>query len=126
MPELSTKALELRDFDNRGRTTGTLTIRHFTPGQRAWRAGKLFAIFFALALFSVFIPVLHFVLVPAFCLIATACAMFYAMQDRAVEIAEGICPYCGKTTLLPKAQFEGEFRDSCQQCFQLMVIKPIS
>lgn len=117
----TTQLISLRDFDNKKTTQGTLTIKYFTLTQRVTRAVKFFVIFFGLALFSALIPVLHFVLVPAFCLAAVGSAGALFMQKDQIDIATGICPYCDKETKLPKAKLAGEFRDTCEHCLQLVV-----
>lgn len=122
MSTLSNRSLVLRDFDSKQSTVGSITFRHFTLSERILRAAKFFFLFLVLAFLSVFVPILHFVLVPAFSFAAVGSAMAYFVQTDEVEEASGICPYCKKTTKLSRAKSEGEFRDSCAECLQLIVV----
>lgn len=63
---------------------------------------KKFGLFFGLALASVFIPVLHFVLVPAF-LIISAVSFFYGyrVEFQVSEPSAFNCFECSKELVLP-------------------------
>lgn len=122
MPLQSVRAIQLMDFDKKVATAGQLTFLYFTTLERTLRAAKFFAIFLGLAFASVFVPALHFVLVPLFSLAAVACAAVYFLQKQEVAKAQGPCPYCSKPTLLKRANMDLEFRDSCEHCLQLIMV----
>lgn len=123
MATFSTQNLRMIDFDGKAEHSGQLTIRHLSKTDRTFRALKFFGIFLALAFVSVFIPVLHFVLVPAFSLSAVGSAVMLFLQAEEVAEAKGTCPYCGKETALKRAMIAKEFRDSCEHCLQLITAK---
>jgi len=81
-------------------TTATVTIQSFDRPERMRRALKGLGKFWAFAVGSVFIPVAHFLLVPAFALFG-AYTFFERLGARqVVTTAEGTCPDCGRTQQL--------------------------
>jgi hypothetical protein len=112
--------IRLIDFDEKCSTDGCIESYEFSRRERALRAAKFFAVFFALALFSVIIPILHFILVPLFSLAAPATAVLTYLQKQEIEKAEGLCPYCSQSTKLPRAQLILPFTDSCDHCRQVI------
>ena len=81
-------------------TTATVTIQSFDRPERMRRALKGLGKFWAFAVGSVFIPVAHFLLVPAFGLFG-AYTFFERLGARqVVTTAEGTCPDCGRTQQL--------------------------
>ena len=81
-------------------TTATLTIQSFDRPERMRRALKGLGKFWAFAVGSVFIPVAHFLLVPAFAVFG-AYTFFERLGARQiVTTAEGTCPDCGRTQQL--------------------------
>ena len=114
--------LNLADFDAKAVTVGKIQLRHYSTGERIFRAAKFFFLFALLAVASAFIPILHFLLVPLFSFIAVGAAAAMVLQTTEVAEALGPCPYCGQTTVLKRALVQGEFRDSCEHCRQLIMV----
>jgi len=120
MATFSEHNIFLADFDQKVRVTGRLKVRHFSIRERMTRAAMYFAVLVVLAVASVIIPILHFILVPAFSFAAVASAAMMFLQTEEVTEAKGVCPYCGKETALKRAMIAKEFRDSCEHCLQLI------
>jgi len=77
---------------------------------------KKFALFFGLAVVSVFIPVLHFVLVPAFLIVAAA-SFFYGYKVE-FQISNPVlctCLVCSRPITLPLLVGSNR-RVSCSAC----------
>lgn len=55
-----------------------------------------------MALAALFVPVAHFILVPAFALAGVAVAIVRAREDRRLVKVRGVCPRCGV-----RQEFEG-------------------
>jgi hypothetical protein len=76
-------------------TSGSVTIHTFDREQRMRRALAGVGKWWAVALFSVFIPVAHFILVPSFLVYG---AWQFFQRAGTVELAtdaRGTCPDCG-------------------------------
>jgi len=76
-------------------TPGTATIVEQTPGERTLRVLSGVGMFWALALGGLFIPVAHFVLVPAFLIAGIVMGIKRSHEDRRLLGISGTCPRCG-------------------------------
>jgi hypothetical protein len=72
-----------------------VTVTRPSPGGRFKRAAKAAAVFWAFAFGCVFIPGLHFVLVPSFLVIGVAAGLRHARDTEVVSRVRGACPRCG-------------------------------
>jgi hypothetical protein len=73
----------------------TVSIVRPSPGQRVARALKAGGAFWAAAAGCVFLPGLHFVLVPGFLLIGVAVGLGRLRDQEIVSRVRGACPRCG-------------------------------
>jgi hypothetical protein len=73
----------------------SVTVAHPSPGQRAVRGLKAGGIFWAVAAGCVFLPGLHFVLVPGFLLIGVVVGFRHLRDQEIVSRVHGACPRCG-------------------------------
>ena len=98
-------------------TRGSVTIQTFDREQRLRRAFGGLGKWWAVALFSVFIPVAHFVLVPSF--LAYGAWQFFQRWGT-VELAtdaRGTCPDCGTEQVLELApRWRAPQPVTCGQC----------
>lgn len=104
-------------------TKGRAQCRDFSTAERAQRALKLGGILWLLAVIAVFVPILHFVLVPLL-LIAGLVFGFSAWMDRG-EILHGEfpCPVCGKTNVLAKQSASFPKTILCSHCYFTLQLK---
>lgn len=72
-----------------------VTVTRPSPGQRLARAARGAGIFWAVAAGCVFLPVLHFVLVPTFLLVGGVAGMRHLRDMEVVARVHGACPRCG-------------------------------
>jgi hypothetical protein len=72
-----------------------VTVTRQSPGHRLGRAVKGGAVFWAVAAGCVFLPGLHFVLVPAFLVIGIAVGLRNLRDVEIVSRVHGACPRCG-------------------------------
>jgi hypothetical protein len=105
-------------------TQGQAQLESLSTGARVARASKRAAIFWAIALVCVLIPMLHFVLVPAFLLIGIIMFAKTMSQAQLIWNADGECPACHA-----KTHFDGpinavESKEICPSCRTLLKIKP--
>ncbi len=98
-------------------TQGFVERREYPTSERLRRMFKVGGLLFAAAFAAVFIPILHFVLVPVLLL----CAMIFGVAtwlDKA-EILRGEfpCPQCQKLNTLPRASESFPQTSRCQHCY---------
>ena len=88
-----------------------------TIKERFALARKRFFIFFGMAIVSVFIPVAHFVLVPAFLLISIVVGIkSYGIRYRLELSPPPVCLQCNEP-LKPTYFLGEELRIKCEKCF---------
>ncbi|MBI5170884.1 MAG: hypothetical protein HZA61_15450 [Candidatus Eisenbacteria bacterium] len=73
----------------------TLRVRDWSPPERSSRAVRALATCWGLAVLAVFLPVLHFVLVPSLLVAGPVVALSRLREHRTVRGASGTCPACG-------------------------------
>ena len=71
-----------------------VTVARLTPGQRLARGLRGAGIFWAIACACIFIPGLHFVLVPSFLLIGIVILLIRLRDAETVVRVHGVCPRC--------------------------------
>ena len=72
-----------------------VTVVRPSPGKRLTRALKAGGLFWAIAAGCVFIPGLHFVLVPGFFVIGVVTGLRHLRDQEIVSGVRGACPRCG-------------------------------
>ncbi|MFV2055783.1 MAG: hypothetical protein ACC707_04910 [Thiohalomonadales bacterium] len=96
-------AIHFRSNKDGKATDAELTTSHYDDKDRVKRALQRLGLFLLLAVVTAFIPLAHFVLVPA-SLIAAFYLAYEAYKAKAInEFAEGECPTCGEQI---KVKFE--------------------
>jgi len=107
----------------------TLAVFGATPGpavaivqrrglaSRLGRAGLGLAIAWLLAFPAIFLPVLHFVLVPGFIIGGIVLAILRLREDRTLARVKGTCPRCGaQLDATPGGRFRSPRSVQCLQC----------
>ena len=79
-----------------------VTVTRALPGQRFARAARAAGIFWAVAGGCVFLPGLHFVLVPTFLIVGVAAELRHLRDMEVVSRVHGACPRCER-----EQDFEG-------------------
>ena len=114
---ISTRTCRLSGYHPQA-TAAVLEVDELNPGRRIGRALKGFAIWFAAGAVCVFVPIAHFVLVPA-CLIGAFVVLALRLRTRAIVVgAHGSCPDCGaEQDLDVLGPWRGETRPvACRAC----------
>lgn len=107
-------------------STLEIEVHRFTTSERLKKTCKWFGIFLGTGLASALIPVVHFVAVPTFALLALGSLVVVPMNKHKICSAQTLCPYCGKETKLNRVRLDAPFRDSCEHCRQLLYVNPDS
>lgn len=94
-----------------------LTVKEWSSGERLKRALKLLAKSWGVALAAVFIPLLHFFLVPLFVLGGLIGAALVYGAEKSLEKGEGTCPSCGAPVSVAKRwNLVFPFAFHCENC----------
>ena len=92
-------------------------VRHRGVASRLGRAGLGLGIAWLLAFPAIFLPVLHFVLVPGFLVGGIVVAVYRLREDRTLARVEGTCPRCRATLdVTPGGRFRLPRTVQCPQC----------
>ena len=91
----STETTEIQLQDNEGNASlGNMRTTRYSSGDRMTRAAIRLGACWAAAGVTLFIPLVHFVLVPGFLLAGPIMAVSAYRSELARELARGICPVC--------------------------------
>ena len=71
-----------------------VTVARLTPGQRLARGFRGAGTFWAIAGACIFVPGLHFILVPSFLLIGIVTGLIRLRDAETVVRVHGVCPRC--------------------------------
>ncbi|MGH2626315.1 MAG: hypothetical protein ACRDHY_06640, partial [Anaerolineales bacterium] len=95
----------------------TAIVVEQSPTERFGRVVSGLVRCWGLALVSLFIPVAHFILVPAFAVAGVVVAVKRAREDRRLVLLRGACPRCGtEQELKPGGRFAGRRGIVCPKC----------
>jgi hypothetical protein len=97
-------------------TSGQVEQLSWDKAQRTRRALKALGICWGIALCTVLIPILHFILVPLFLISGPIVFFWVASQERMITGGKGICPECGKAIDLMKSPPRWPLSDLCSHC----------
>lgn len=73
-----------------------IPFTYFQTNERLKRSLKTFGVFFGLAIAAVFIPVLHFFLVPLFLLLSIVFSILKYKEVGMIDLSRFNCPSCHK------------------------------
>jgi hypothetical protein len=98
------------------KTAGEVTIQEWDPKGRTKRALKTLGIFWGLAIAAVFLPLVHFVLVPLLVLTGPFVAAFVYTRETMIISGTGTCPNCQKPFAITKNPLKWPLNDVCGEC----------
>lgn len=102
----------------------TVSILEWSPRQRTIRAFKALGICWGLALFCVFIPVLHFILVPLFFLGGPIAAYVLYRREKTLLGGQGQCPNCQQPFSVAPGTLSWPYKDLCTGCQTIITVEP--
>ena len=106
---------------NKKKSSGVVITRKYDEKERNRRIIKYSGGSFAAAILSIFIPLLHFVLVPGFIIASIAFAVFYSRPAN-IERAKAKCPECGVDFVISKGKPVFPIDDVCASCHHKITI----
>lgn len=90
--------------------------RHFTNGERLTRTAKVSGALLLAGFFTVFIPILHFILPPIFLVLSLVFGIA-TWTDRSEIVAGGFtCPYCQTENSLKGENDKFPREQRCEKC----------
>ncbi|MBI2525779.1 MAG: zinc ribbon domain-containing protein [Candidatus Rokubacteria bacterium] len=101
----------------------TATVLQQSSQRRATRALAALGGFWGLAAVAVFLPVVHFVLVPSFLAAGAITAGLRLREDRRLLSVRGACPRCGvEQEFLAGQRFRREQTLACPRCHDRLTL----
>lgn len=98
-------------------TQGFVERRDFSTQERLRRMFKVGGLLFGAAFVAVFVPILHFVLVPVLLLCALVFGIATWMDKAEILRGEFNCPQCQKLNTLPRESESFPRTYRCQHCY---------
>ncbi len=123
MSEATDVTLQIRD-SAREPTSTTLEIEHFSGGKRAGRAALRLVVLWALAVGAIMIPLLHFVLVPAFFVLGPVFAWLGFRATVELKSTTVTCPKCEKTSTIEEGTTGWPATLRCSECSTTFFARP--
>ena len=99
-----------------GESRGTVTIERWARGERFQRGLKGLGAAWLAAVLAIFIPGLHFILVPSLLLVGPIVFFLKKRTASLVMGGSGICPECGESFTIVKTKDDWPFLDICEKC----------
>ncbi len=84
---------------------------------------KKLGLYWGLALFSVLIPVLHFILVPTFLVIGLITFFSLYKNSHYLSFGSYVCPLCDNRITLEKTYFYERKKINCDVCMEHLVLE---
>lgn len=108
------------------KSTAEAMIRQVDRSESLGRAFKALGIWWLLAIVGVFIPVLHFVIVPLFLVLGVYFALKQSRVRFEIEGGHFICPACGVQNAFEKGRAFFPREERCVSCFVTVQIEETS
>lgn len=104
---------------------GEVRIKTFNQKEKIFRGLKFLGIFWGSAIFAVFIPMLHFILVPLLFLVGIIVAAFVSQTKSVVLGGESICPKCESFLPIVRSNDQWPLTDLCSNCRSTVTISKV-
>lgn len=101
---------------------GLAEIRNFSPGEILQKSIKQLVMFWGLAIVSVLLPVVHFILVPLFFVMGAYLAVRARKFKQEIISGSVNCPQCKQPVTIKKSPFLEEHTEICQNCTSVVKI----
>ncbi len=111
---MTTEAVRLSVADKN--SSATLSIQQISKSKRIGKAIIVGSIGLIISLALVFIPILHFVLVPFGLLITLLLVINRLKTDQIIIDGVGVCPACEAHLQIYKRAYKLPFKDVCEKC----------
>jgi hypothetical protein len=96
--------------------TGQVEVANLSTPERITIVATRSGIFLTLAAVSIFIPVLHFILVPGFIVAAVAAGLSSSRYSQKLTGGSVPCPHCKQLVTLKEMPLKWPLASICQNC----------
>jgi hypothetical protein len=97
-------------------TNGSISKIIYDQKERYSNAIKTFGMWIAFTFASVFVPILHFILVPSLFITSFVLSIDKSREDKRNEGGAGECPTCHQTFTIEKSKWSERLVDTCEKC----------
>lgn len=97
-------------------TLGRVELMTWSKSDRSRRALKFLGTCWGIGLFSVILPLIHFVLVPGMLILGLVGFVRISAQENLILGGEGVCPECAKPFRIAKATYRFPMDELCEHC----------
>ncbi len=104
------------------RAMGAVYFKEWSAQEKTKRALRIWGILWAICILTIFIPIAHFVLVPAFFVAGPIAALVVFNREDAILGGAAQCPDCKKIFDISKNKVEWPLKDVCSHCYHHIVI----
>ena len=105
---------------------GEVIVCFWSKQQKTKRAFRALGMSWSAMIVSVFIPLLHFVLVPSFFIVGIALAFYQLNTDATLQSGQAQCPKCKKEVKIEKSKLKWPIQDLCIACKSTIYLNPSS
>lgn len=98
-------------------TEGFVERRDYTASERFKRAGKISSLLFLGAFASLFVPILHFILVPVLLICCVVFGVLTWIERAEIRRGEFTCPQCKKLNTLSRQSESFPMNLRCSHCY---------
>jgi len=106
-------------------TSGEVEVQLHNKNQRLISCIKFWGICWLLAVVSIFLPILHFFLVPTFILAGPLVGLYKYGQKGTVLGGVGKCPACQADLKIEKGNLKWPLEELCTSCRRAVKIEPV-
>lgn len=124
LSEQESLPVSIRSERNSQTSKGEILIQFWNKKERTKRALKFGGMCWGFAIVCVFIPLLHFILVPGFLIAGPIVAFVVLSRESAILGGKGLCPYCNAALPIARAPYRFPISDLCTQCQSSLKIEP--
>ena len=103
-------------------TEGYALRRPLGQSERVLRSAKMFGIFFLIAFFTIFIPILHFILPPIMLVLGLVFATTTYLETAMVLEGQIACPNCRHVTVFAPEAEEWPKVQRCGGCSYMLTV----
>jgi hypothetical protein len=119
---MNTESEETIILEGDNRTCGMIVVQNRSSATCIGRAILFSGMIFIVMLLSVFVPILHFVLVPLFFVIGVVVFIANLRAAKSIARGEGSCPYCSVPFRIFPRPYRLPFSDVCEGCRRSVTI----
>lgn len=104
---------------------GSVTRKEFTPEEKKIRGRKFWAISWGLCIFSITLPLLHFILVPGFFIAGPVSYWLIQKQKAKIIGGEAQCTNCNLAILILPHSDQWPLTATCKNCQEIFSVKRV-